>query len=245
MADLGLGGNNRQSADYGRRQRKVSTGGGYAAAPGGAYPNSSQYDTGAHAPPGGQQYPYSAASAASPNRAHSPMPNMDRQPGSPYQANRNSYAGGGHISRGPSPSPYGANPPGAYPGSAQSPNADQGMLPAPEGFSRPPNAAQSYTNFETMKIQDMEEFLEQIPRMPLVLVPHDVYHEDWIRLMTVSSHPLCLCSSSAHKVSLGSCSRLGRQTSHPRSSQGRRPRTQTHDRRFRFDRPVELELLHP
>lgn len=35
-----------------------------------------------------------------------------------------------------------------------------------------------------MKIQDMEEFLEQIPRMPLVLVPHDVYHEDWIRLMT-------------------------------------------------------------
>ena len=59
-------------------------------------------------------------------------------------------------------------------------------MPAPEGFSRPPNLAQSYTQFETLKIQDMEDFFENIPRMPLVLVPHDVYHEDWIRLMTVS-----------------------------------------------------------
>jgi hypothetical protein len=63
------------------------------------------------------------------------------------------------------------------------------MLPAPEGFSRPPNAAQSYTNFETMKISDMDDFMDVIPRMPLVLVPHDVYHEDWIRLMTVRVLP--------------------------------------------------------
>jgi len=35
-----------------------------------------------------------------------------------------------------------------------------------------------------MKISDMDDFMDVIPRMPLVLVPHDVYHEDWIRLMT-------------------------------------------------------------
>lgn len=63
----------------------------------------------------------------------------------------------------------------------------QQMLSAPEGFSRPPNLAQPYTHFEMMKIQDMDDFLEVIPRMPLVLVPHDVYHEDWIRFMNVNS----------------------------------------------------------
>lgn len=62
------------------------------------------------------------------------------------------------------------------------------MLAAPEGFSRPPNLAQSYTPFDIIKIQDMDDFYEVIPRMPLVLVTHDVYHEDWIRLMTVSEY---------------------------------------------------------
>jgi len=55
------------------------------------------------------------------------------------------------------------------------------MLPPPDGFSRPANLAQSYTFFEIMKIQDMDDFYETVPRMPKVLVPHDVYHEDWIR----------------------------------------------------------------
>ena len=36
-----------------------------------------------------------------------------------------------------------------------------------------------------MKIQDMDDFFENLPRMPKVLVPHDVYHEDWIRFMQV------------------------------------------------------------
>ena len=66
------------------------------------------------------------------------------------------------------------------------------MLAAPEGFSRPPNLAQSYTPFDIIKIQDMEDFYENIPRMPLVLVTHDVYHEDWIRLMTVSVSLNCV-----------------------------------------------------
>jgi len=34
-----------------------------------------------------------------------------------------------------------------------------------------------------MKIQEMEQFYDQIPRMPLVLETHDVYHQDWIRFM--------------------------------------------------------------
>ena len=80
---------------------------------------------------------------------------------------------------------YGA--PGMPPSSPRMPLApgEAQMLSAPEGFSRPPNLAQPYTHFEMMKIQDMDDFLEVIPRMPLVLVPHDVYHEDWIRFMNV------------------------------------------------------------
>jgi len=66
-------------------------------------------------------------------------------------------------------------PPGAPPAGAP--------LQPPDGFSRPPNLAQSYTWFELMKIQDMEDFYDTLPRMPLVLVPHDVYHDDWIRFM--------------------------------------------------------------
>ncbi|KAL6298737.1 hypothetical protein BKA93DRAFT_830439 [Sparassis latifolia] len=114
------------------------------------------------------------------------------------------------ISRVPSPSPY-PPPPAMYANSAAAQygaqygqgapqytanvgyaqgypagiaaDQQQAILAAPEGFSRPPNLAQPYTHFEIMKIQDMDDFLEVIPRMPLVLVPHDVYHEDWIRLM--------------------------------------------------------------
>ncbi|KAG2339836.1 hypothetical protein BDR05DRAFT_1002968 [Suillus weaverae] len=57
------------------------------------------------------------------------------------------------------------------------------QLAAPEAFSRPPNAAQPYTPFSVMRIQDMDTFYDQIPRMPLVLDTHDVYHQDWIRFM--------------------------------------------------------------
>ncbi|KAF8897239.1 hypothetical protein BD779DRAFT_1489779 [Infundibulicybe gibba] len=60
---------------------------------------------------------------------------------------------------------------------------EKGPLAAPEGFSRPINAAQPYTPFEPMKIQDMDSFLDHVPRMPAVLQPHDVYHEDWIRFV--------------------------------------------------------------
>jgi hypothetical protein len=62
------------------------------------------------------------------------------------------------------------------------------QLAAPEAFSRPPNAAQPYTPFNVMRVQDMDDFYDQIPRMPLVLDTHDVYHQDWIRFMNVSGY---------------------------------------------------------
>ncbi|PCH41354.1 hypothetical protein WOLCODRAFT_137346 [Wolfiporia cocos MD-104 SS10] len=62
--------------------------------------------------------------------------------------------------------------------------AEADLLRAPDCFSRAPNLAQPYTHFEMIKIQDMDMFLEgPCPRMPLVLQPHDVFHEDWIRFM--------------------------------------------------------------
>jgi hypothetical protein len=61
----------------------------------------------------------------------------------------------------------------------------QMLLSPPDGFGRPANLAQSYTFFDTMKIQDMDDFYDNMPKMPMVLVPHDVYHEDWIRFIQV------------------------------------------------------------
>ena len=85
------------------------------------------------------------------------------------QTNRDPY------NRGPSPSPY-STP-------AYQPPPEEGILPPPEGFGRPPNAALSYTQFDTLKIQDMDDLVGNMPRMPAVLTTHDVYHEDWIRFM--------------------------------------------------------------
>ncbi|KAF8211394.1 hypothetical protein K438DRAFT_1807233 [Mycena galopus ATCC 62051] len=69
------------------------------------------------------------------------------------------------------------------------PNAgDQGQLAAPDGFSRPINAAQAFTPFEKMKVQDMDSIVDNPPRMPAVLQPHDVYPSDWNRMM----QDLCL-----------------------------------------------------
>lgn len=120
------------------------------------------------------------------SRAPSPSPGM-----SPYAPSAGGY-GNSTSAYGPSGG-YGAAGGYGQPGmpGAASPRMPLGpgeqphtpMLSAPEGFARPPNLAQPYTHFEMMKIQDMDDFLELIPRMPLVLVPHDVYHEDWIRFM--------------------------------------------------------------
>ena len=123
-------------------------------------------------------------------RSRAPSPNPNYGPPRPRSRAASPLPGAG-------PAPYGAQPGYAQPsypgGLPRSPlvgggavlEQPQPMLPPPDGFSRPANLAQSYTFFETMKIQDMDDFYDNIPRMPMVLVPHDVYHEDWIRLCQV------------------------------------------------------------
>ncbi|KAF5388361.1 hypothetical protein D9615_000132 [Tricholomella constricta] len=158
-----------------------------------------------YVPPGGG-YPPSNYTATSPPRESisrsttpfgGPSPNvyprghvMEGQPVS--QRDR---------SRAPSPMPGGAPPAGPYSSSAitfpqpgTSPNmsgpvpfpGEHGapqQLAAPEGFSRPVNGSHPFTPFDIIKVQDMEKFWSEIPRMPAVLVTHDVFDEDWVRLM--------------------------------------------------------------
>jgi hypothetical protein len=81
--------------------------------------------------------------------------------------------------------------PGGMGGTSPLLGTTQGQqLETPAGFNRPVNGALSYTPFENMKIQEMDDFLEHLPRMPLVLQPHDVFHEDWIRMMQVCKYTL-------------------------------------------------------
>ncbi|KAI0080703.1 hypothetical protein K474DRAFT_1657513, partial [Panus rudis PR-1116 ss-1] len=84
-----------------------------------------------------------------------------------------------------------------------------------------------------MKIQDMDDFFENIPRMPLVLVTHDVYHEDWIRFMTVSL-PNFSVYSQLLMVIIGSISVLGWEASCPRIRSRWPSTSQDHPHR-RFD----------
>jgi len=111
---------------------------------------------------------------------------------SPYNGATSSVYPRGHILEGqPMPRSRATTPiPGAHPfpqpgitSPASGPFSEEPQLAAPEGFSRPINAAQPYTPFEMMRVQDMDDFANHIPRMPLVLQPHDVFHEDWIRFM--------------------------------------------------------------
>jgi hypothetical protein len=91
-------------------------------------------------------------------------------------------------SRAPSPAivPQPGYPQVGIPGYSRSiPDASQQQLVAPDGFMRPINAALPYTPFEPMKIQEMDDFLDHRPQIPLVLKHHDVYTEDWSRFMAV------------------------------------------------------------
>ena len=55
----------------------------------------------------------------------------------------------------------------------------------PECFGRPMNTGLAFPAFDPIKIQEMDEFLERLPKLPLVLQSHDVTHHDWIRLTQV------------------------------------------------------------
>ncbi|KAE9405987.1 hypothetical protein BT96DRAFT_294677 [Gymnopus androsaceus JB14] len=167
---------------------------------------SSPYGNSNYPPPAAQNAypqgssPYGTRAASPYHRASSPF---NGPTASPYARSASPFGAGGaggsgiyppgHIMEG-RPTVPGARSrattpiPGMGPGVGYS--NTQGMPPsmvpslaAPECFSRPINAAHPYTPFETMKIQDMDVFLESLPRMPIVLQTHDVYTEDWTRLM--------------------------------------------------------------
>lgn len=147
-------------------------------------------------------------------------------------------------SRAPSPMP---GPPGvAFPASPRMPSVGGGdaqQLATPEAFARPANAAQSYTPFNTMKIQEMEQFYDQIPRMPLVLETHDVYHQDWIRFMNVCV-PFRALYATDHSTdpSPGSRARMGWKDADSRIFP--RAAAQAFYAHRRPDRPLEYEFFH-
>ncbi|KAF8803801.1 hypothetical protein BYT27DRAFT_7195140 [Phlegmacium glaucopus] len=81
-------------------------------------------------------------------------------------------------SRAPSPNPGNASPNM----SGRSLHTEPHQLPAPEAFSRPINAANSYAPFDSMKVLDMDDLYEpKVPKMPIVLTTHDIYQDDWKR----------------------------------------------------------------
>ena len=157
---------------------------------------------------GGALYsPRSRAPSPLPGGGFPPYGNRSRAPSPIPGGGPSQYSQPLSRSRAPSPlpgapPPYSGQPGFAYSNANALPRSPHGgggilgaeqpqMLPPPDGFSRPANLAQSYTFFETMKIQDMDDFYENMPRMPKVLVPHDVYHEDWIRFIQVCSLVSC------------------------------------------------------
>ncbi|KDQ64924.1 hypothetical protein JAAARDRAFT_28581 [Jaapia argillacea MUCL 33604] len=129
--------------------------------------------------------------------------NPDR-PSSPYPAHDMSISSRpgvyppGHVLEGQPIRPPSRGPPvapGGYPrspnmragsvsGYDQPPSQQEGALGVPEGFGRPPNMAHPYTPFDIMRVLDLDEFLDGVmPRFPITLSTHDVYNEDWMRLM--------------------------------------------------------------
>ncbi|KAJ7667718.1 hypothetical protein DFH06DRAFT_1183374 [Mycena polygramma] len=196
------------SSNFGDRPAYNTTG----SYPSGAYPPASGYPAQTTGNPYPSAYsnpspnmrpaesPHAAfATSAYTNTNYSTAPQMPR-PTTPYGGGQ--VYPPGHIMEGkpipgttppiPGAGPGYAGGPVAFPGMQMSdPNAaDQGQLAAPEGFSRPINAAQAFTPFEKMKVQEMDELIHTAPRimMPAVLSTHDVYSSDWNRMI----QDLCL-----------------------------------------------------
>ncbi|KAF9534950.1 hypothetical protein CPB83DRAFT_901872 [Crepidotus variabilis] len=151
-----------------------------------------------------------AGSTGYPSSKYSPVPDVPRS-SSPFGPPPGGYPPG-HIlydgqsrSRGPSrpvsrsasraPSP---NPGGRSQGvspmmGGRSPHIPMAMmpgepqqLPAPEAFSRPINASNSFAPFEARKVLDMDDIYDStsyLPKMPAYLSTHDIYPDDWKRCM--------------------------------------------------------------
>ena len=70
--------------------------------------------------------------------------------------------------------------------SGKSPRTEPQQLPAPESFSRPINAANSYAPFDKIKVLDMDDLYDsKFPKMPMVLTTHDIFPDDWKRCIQV------------------------------------------------------------
>lgn len=115
--------------------------------------------------------------------SRAPSPSLGARPGSsPYNQNYafNEPPVGRSRSRPASPRMDG--------GFSHVPGGSPEQLPPPEGFSRPIDRRLEFAAFDTMKIQNMEEFIltTHLPRIPFVLQSHDVDMRDWQRLMNVS-----------------------------------------------------------
>ncbi|KAF7355088.1 hypothetical protein MSAN_01424300 [Mycena sanguinolenta] len=160
-----------------------------------AYPNASPNMRPGESP----QVPYGTSAYASAGPMPRPTTPYAGPPGaSPYGGGQSAAYPPGHVMEGrpipgttptiPSAVPTGYAPFPQQVPMAESMTNDQGQLAAPEGFSRPINAAQAFTPFEKMKVQDMDSIVDNPPRMPAVLQPHDVYPADWNRMM----QDLCL-----------------------------------------------------
>ncbi|KAF9468882.1 hypothetical protein BDZ94DRAFT_549085 [Collybia nuda] len=103
------------------------------------------------------------------SRAPSPMPSAHGPPSGPYSSGSVSFPQGGPSPRMPGPITF--------------PSEPVAQLAAPEGFSRSVNGNFPFTPFDVIKVQDMEHFWEEVPRMPGPLMDHDVLDRDWDRLM--------------------------------------------------------------
>ncbi|KAF4619742.1 hypothetical protein D9613_005383 [Agrocybe pediades] len=138
-----------------------------------------QRSTTPHGPPPAQSYSHSYGGEA-------PQPNFSNKPRSRAPSRAPSPNPEPYLGRATSaPSQIGKSP-RARAGSIHVPSQSQPpqQLPAPEAFSRPINAANPFTPFEMMKIQDMEEIYDpKLPKMPSILTTHDIYPEDWKRCM--------------------------------------------------------------
>ena len=166
-----------------------------------AYGDRDRHDSVPFVPPGRRSRANSTVglNSTSPfRRSTSPLPPVAGPGGAPV------YPPGhvmeGHpVSRSHSPaSGYGPGPTGGSgfipggPVSPRMPHQRMGGGPptdpiaVPDAFTRPINRAVTFTAFELTKIQDLEELEDGPQRMPPVLATHDVFKEEWARLMHVS-----------------------------------------------------------
>ncbi|KAF8351181.1 hypothetical protein F5887DRAFT_1068925 [Amanita rubescens] len=148
------------------------------------YPTSPYTSTGKHEPIARVPSPYGYTQPRS--RATTPIPGAGPAFPQPRSRAASPVPGYGQPrSRAASPMPGGMPLPTEA-------SFDRNQPTVPDCFTRGVNTALSFPAFDPIKIQEMDEFLERLPKLPLVLQSHDVNHHDWIRLTQVDMLLTCL-----------------------------------------------------